>query len=258
MNKPLVSVIMPAFNSEAFIKEAIYSVQGQSHQNWELFIIDDASDDSTVAVVEEISARDNRIHLIKNTENLGPGPSRNAGTEAATGDFIAFLDADDLWLSHKLEVQLRFMEQENQVMCFSSYILINESGTNTGKFVEALPVLSYHKLLRSNYVGNLTGIYNVQKLGKIYAPNIRKRQDWAIWLQILKKTGECKGILQPLAAYRVRKESLSNNKTALLSYNFRIYKEFLNFGFWKSCKHMGYFLLEHFTIKNKQVKQSNM
>lgn len=256
-NLPLVSVIMPAYNSEAFILEAIQSVQGQTYKDWELMVIDDASTDSTPAVVEEAIAKDNRIHLIKNSENLGPGASRNSGIEAATGDFIAFLDADDLWLSKKLEFQLKYMEQKDLAMSYSSYLLMEENGTRTGSFVEALPVLTYNKLLRSNYVGNLTGIYNVKKLGKIYSPNLRKRQDWALWLQILKIVGETKGIQEPLAIYRMRKESLSNNKTALLSYNFRIYSEFLNFGFLKSCKYMSSFLWEHFTVKNKQVKELN-
>lgn len=252
---PLVSVIMPAHNSAAFISEAIGSVVQQTHSKWELIVIDDASQDDTVSIVENLSNHDQRIKLIKNIQNLGPGPSRNAGIKAANGDFIAFLDSDDLWLPDKLKVQLKFMKEHNLKMCFSSYLLMNEEGKRLPKMIEALPVLTYQKLLLSNYVGNLTGIYDARD-GKFYAPTFPKRQDWGLWLKILKKSGSAKGILKPLAIYRIRKESLSRNKYALITHNYRIYREFLNFGRLKSILFMGRFLLEHFFIKSRQEKKS--
>ncbi len=252
---PLVSVIMPAYNSASFIKDAIQSVQAQTHTNWELFVIDDASTDPTAEVVLKLSKNDRRIHLIRNSENAGTGNARNKGIKAATGSYISFLDADDFWLPEKLEIQLNFMKEHDLIMCFSSYLLMNENGKRTGKMVEALPILTYGKLLRSNYVGNLTGIYNASKIGKIYSPHLRKRQDWALWLSILKTTGETKGILKPLAVYRIRRSGISANKMGLLTYNFRIYKRFLNFGLIKSYSYMSRFLWEHFMVKRKQVKQ---
>ncbi len=251
---PMVSVIMPAYNSAAFISEAIGSVIKQTYGNWELIVIDDASGDATPEIVEDFSNQDKRIKIIKNILNQGPGPSRNSGMKTAKGDFIAFLDSDDLWLPKKLEIQLKFMQKHDLVMSFSSYLLMDEKGRRIPKFVEALPLLTYDKLLRSNYVGNLTAIYNVHKIGKIFAPGMRKRQDWALWLKILQKSGPTRGILEPLAIYRIRKESLSRNKYALIIHNYKIYREYLNFGIFKSNYFMGRFLWEHFMVKSRQEK----
>lgn len=254
---PLVSVIMPAYNSALFIKEAITSVLNQTYTHWELFVIDDASVDDTIAITTRLMEQDSRIQVLKTANNQGSGAARNMGIAAAKGDFIAFLDSDDLWLTQKLEVQVKFMEDLNLAMSFSSYGLISESGKVSNKYVEALPLLTYEKLLKSNYVGNLTGMYSVTKLGKVYSPLLRKRQDWALWLSILKREGHANGILQPLALYRSRKDSISNHKTALVKYNFRIYHQFLNFGYLKSCRYMTRFLWEHFRVKNKQKKLLN-
>jgi len=254
---PLVSVIMPTYNSAEFIGAAIQSVQNQEYLNWELLVIDDASNDLTLASVENFVSLDSRIKLLKNLKNVGAGDSRNTGINAAKGSFIAFLDADDLWMPEKLEVQVNFMLKNDFVMSFSSYRLMTETGELLPEIVEALPELSYKKLLRSNYVGSLTGMYNADKIGKIYSPLLRKRQDWGLWLSVLEKAGSAHGIQKPLAVYRLRKNSISNNKTALLKYNFQIYNRVLGYGFLKSCKYTSRFLWEHFMVKNKQVKTLN-
>lgn len=253
----MVSVIMPAYNSAAFIAESIRSVLQQTYQNWELLIIDDASQDGTVSIIEKFQATEPRIIFFQNNSNQGAGVSRNKGIEAAQGPYIAFLDADDLWLPHKLKVQLEFMQAQDLAMTYSSYFLMDEQGNDLDKKVTALPILSLKKLLKSNYVGNLTGIYNEQKLGKVYCPELRKRQDWALWLSILKKIGHTKGIVEPLAKYRIRENSISNNKTALLKYNYLIYSEFLKYSRLKSILRMGVFLKEHFFVKKKQVSSLN-
>jgi len=254
---PLVSVIMPAYNSADFIAESIQSVLQQTHQNWELLIIDDASPDNTISIIEEFKYLDPRIKLFQNETNQGAGVARNAGIKAAQGAYIAFLDSDDLWLPEKLEVQLKFMQTHDLVMTYSSYYLIDENGKNLHKKVMALPTLTYKKLLKSNYVGNLTGIYKAERLGKIYSPILRKRQDWALWLTILRKIENTKGISQPLAKYRIRERSISKNKMGLLKYNYLIYSEFLKYGRIKSILKMGVFLKEHFLVKNKQETSLN-
>lgn len=253
-NSPLVSVIMPVYNGEAYLGEAARSVMAQTYSHWELFIIDDSSFDNSLSISREFSEKDERITVFSNEINQGPGISRNTGIEAARGHFIAFLDADDLWKPEKLQKQLDFM-RENQVdVCFSSYELITENGERTGKMVEALPFLTYQKLLKSNYVGNLTGIYNAKKLGKIYCPEIRKRQDWGMWLAAIKKGGTAKSIKEPLAFYRQRKNSISGNKLEMLRYNFNIYHRVLDFSFLKSVGYMLNFLREHFFVKKRQEK----
>lgn len=250
----LVSVIMPAYNSEAFITEAIKSVIDQTYQKWELFVIDDHSSDSTRNILEEYSRIDDRIHVLGNTINRGTAYSRNKGIKVAAGDFITFLDADDLWKPEKLKIQLEILQTENIAACFSSYELISENGEQLNKKVQALPVLKYEKLLKANYVGNLTGIYSTTKLGKIYCPEILKRQDWALWLKVIEEGGPMEGIQQPLAIYRIRKNSISTNKLEMLKYNFNVYHQVLGYGFLKSLWRMFIFLNEQFLVKSRQVK----
>jgi teichuronic acid biosynthesis glycosyltransferase TuaG len=255
-NTPLVSVIMPAYNSAQFIAAAIDSVLAQTWLHWELLVIDDGSTDDTVKIVENYARQYPNIRILKNSTNQGTGAARNRGIKAATGRFIAFLDADDLWLPLKLEKQLKFMQEKDLAMTFSSYYLMDEEGNPLHREVKALPELTYEKLLKSNYVGNLTGIYDVEKLGKVYAPQIRKRQDWALWLEILKRLGSSIALTEPLAYYRVRRDSVSGNKWKLLRHNFKIYRSFLNYGLLKSCRSMSRFLWEHFLVKNRQVKKT--
>ena len=255
MENPLVSVIMPAFNAENFIEAAVNSVIVQTYSNWELFIIDDASTDTTISKAEKLAKQDFRIKILQNQNNFGTGISRNKGIKAAQGNFIAFLDADDQWKPGKLEIQLKMMQQQDVAVCFSSYLQIDENGNSRNEIIEALPVLTYQKLLKSNYLGNLTGIYNAKKIGKIYAPEIRKRQDWALWLEAVEKGGPAIGIQKCLAKYRVRKDSISGNKIEMLKYNFKVYHKFLGFSFPKSLSYMLVFLKEHFFVKPKQVKK---
>ena len=250
----LVSVIMPAYNAQAFIAESIQSVIDQTYQNWELFVIDDFSSDATREIVQGLVRKDNRIHLLENSSNSGTHHSRNKGIKAAQGDFIAFLDADDLWKPEKLEKQLHLLHTEDISSCFSSYELISENGSALNQKIEALPVLKYEKLLKANYVGNLTGIYSVRKLGKIYCPEISKRQDWALWLKVIEKGGPMKGIQQSLAIYRIRKNSISTNKLEMLRYNFKVYHKVLGYNFVKSCWRMLIFLNEQFFVKSRQTK----
>ena len=255
MNNPLVSVIMPAFNAEDFIEAAVESVIAQTYSNWELFIIDDASTDATFAKAKKLAKQDFRIKIFQNQKNSGTGISRNKGIKAAQGDFIAFLDADDQWKPKKLQIQLQIMQEQDASVCFSSYLQIDERGNSRNEIIEALPTLTYQKLLKSNYLGNLTGMYSVKKIGKVYAPEIRKRQDWALWLAAVKKGGPAIGIQQCLAKYRVRKGSISRNKLEMLKYNFNIYHKILGFSFMKSTGYMLVFLKEHFFVKKKQVKK---
>ena len=246
------------FNSEAFISDTINSVLNQTYLNWELLLIDDDSNDKTISIVNEFTAINPNIKLLKNEINLGAAISRNKGIMEATGDYIAFLDADDLWKPDKLEKQLAFMKAQKCDVCFSSYELINEKGELLNKKVKALNMLSYNKLLKSNYVGNLTGLYNVQALGKITSPNLRKRQDWVLWLETIKKSGKpAKGMQESLAYYRVRDHSMSSNKFNLLKHNYLVYRKGLGFSTLKSGYYMLIFLREHFFVKSKQIISIN-
>ncbi|WNH13965.1 glycosyltransferase family 2 protein [Thalassobellus suaedae] len=254
----LVSIITPMFNSEAFISETISSVLNQSYKNWELILIDDNSKDATLSIVQEFIKIHPNIKLLKNESNLGAAISRNKGIDSAKGDYIAFLDADDLWKPEKLEIQIACMQTENCDVCFSSYQLINEKGEALNKKVKAIPQLAYSKLLKSNYIGNLTGIYNAKVLGKIKTPDLRKRQDWLLWLSAIKKSGKrAQGMKESLAYYRVRDNSMSSNKLNLIKYNYWVYKKGLGFSTLKSVYCMLVFLKEHFFVKSKQTISIN-
>jgi hypothetical protein len=252
--KALVSIITPLYNSEAFISQTIHSVLKQSYPNWELLLIDDCSTDNTRTIAERFTNKHNNIILLKNKVNAGAAVSRNKGIAEAKGDYIAFLDADDLWKPEKLEKQLAFMETENCEVCFSSYEQMDETGRPLNKLIKALPILTYKKYLKSNYIGNLTGIYNAKRLGKITSPNLRKRQDWLLWLVAIKTSGKpAKSVQESLAFYRVRNDSMSSNKFNLIKYNYWVYRKGLGFSVPKSIWSMFIFLWEHFFVKSKQT-----
>jgi len=247
--KPRVSIITPVFNSEKFIAEAIHSVQNQTFQDWEMIIVDDCSSDKTVAIINAFVATDNRIQLFRLEKNSGAGIARNTALQKASGKYIAFLDSDDLWLPEKLQKQLDFMEKNRVPFTFSFYDRIDENGKSLNKTIEAPRNLSYRQLFFCNYVGNLTGIYDSEFFGKIEISSVRKRQDWIIWLTILKKIKAAKPIPESLALYRIRENSVSASKANLIRHNFRIYTDFHRLNRISAIVCMGFFLITQIFIK---------
>lgn len=248
----LVSIITPTFNSEKFIAQTITSVQNQTFTNWELLIVDDCSTDETVKIIQNFN--DERIKLIQLQKNCGAGVARQTALEAASGTHIAFLDADDLWLPQKLQRQLDFMAENRLPFTFSFYDWIDEDGKALGKRIEAPRNLSYKQVFFCNYVGNLTGIYEVGFFGKIEIPSIRKRQDWIIWLKILKKIRSAKPVPESLALYRIRENSMSASKTKLLKYNYKVYRDFHRMNFLAALFCMGIFLFVQLLVKPRYAK----
>ncbi|MFA9187148.1 glycosyltransferase family 2 protein [Flavobacterium sp. FBOR7N2.3] len=248
MEKPLVSVIIPTFNSEKYISDTIISVQNQTYQNWEMLLVDDGSTDKTQTIITSFLT-DKRIQFYPLEKNSGTGVARNFALAKANGKYISFLDADDLWKSDKLEKQINFMQTHNQPFTFSFYDCIDEQGNSLNRRIEAPRNLSYRQLFFCNYVGNLTGIYDVEYFGKISISNIRKRQDWMHWLTILKKIKTAKPVPESLAFYRIRENSLSTSKTALIQYNFAVYRQFHGFNLVVSMLCMIGFLFTQLVIK---------
>ena len=252
---PLVSVITPMYNDERYIIQTIKSVINQTYSHWELILIDDASTDNTIPLVKALISDMPQIKLLKNEINRGAAVSRNYGTENASGEYIAFLDADDLWKTDKLEKQISAMKKDAIEVCFSSYDLINEEGRALNHRVHALEHLTHKKQIRANYIGNLTGIYNCKSLGKIYTKDLKKRQDWLLWIEALKRSSKpATGLQEPLAHYRVTANSLSSNKINLLKYNYKVYREGLNFSTLKSICYLMLFLYEHFLVKKRLIR----
>lgn len=242
MDRDLVSIITPSYNSSKFIAKTIESVLAQTYENWEMIIIDDCSHDSTNEIIEEYIKKDSRVKLIKLERNSGPAVARNRAIEEANGRYIAFLDADDLWLPQKLEKQIKFMSDNDLVFTYSSYYLIDEYDNNLGVFTTK-EAITYNSMLKTSSVGCSTAIYDTHKLGKIYMPNIPKRQDYGLWLKILKKIGSTKGILEPLVKYRMRKNSVSSNKLKVVRYQWKIYREFEKLDVFRSAYYFAHYAL---------------
>lgn len=253
--RSLVSVIMPVYNSSKFISEAIKSVLAQTYTNWELIIVDDASTDGSSEIIETFSASHPKIIYLKLIANSGPGFCRNKATEIAKGDYIAFLDSDDLWTPDKLEIQLNFMIANNCAVSFTNYLHIDEIGNSLNKRIRAMAILTFKKQFRNNYIGNLTGMYHAAFLGKIASPKIPKRQDWALWLEAIKLSKKpARGIARDLAYYRIRKDSLSSDKIGLLKHNFNFYKNYLEYSWPASLYFMSCFLWEYFFIRPRFIE----
>lgn len=221
----LVSIITPLYNSEEFIEETINSVLNQTYKNWEMLIVDDCSIDNSLRIVKQFAADDSRIKLIQLETNSGAAIARNKAIEEAQGRYIAFLDSDDLWHSQKLEKQIEFMQENNYAFTFTKYQQMTEDGNLIDRFIEVPDEITYEKALYTNPVGCLTVIYDVKKLGKLYMPLIRKRQDYGLWLKILKKIECGYGLNENLAYYRVRNNSVSSNKLNLIKYQWELYRE---------------------------------
>ncbi len=252
----LVSIIVPTYNTEKFIRSTIDSVLNQTYTNWEMILVDDASTDKTVSVIEEFAQKDSRIKLFKLPKNQGNGFARNAALEKATGKYIAYLDADDLWFPEKLEKQILFLKTNNLHFTFSFYDSIDEEGNDLNRRVESPNPLTYKQLFFCNYVGNLTAIYDADYFGKIILATSQKRQDWRIWLTILKKIEIAKPVPEPLALYRIRKDSVSSSKFKLIKHNFGVYREFHGYNFVFSILLMMRFLFTQLVIKPRYIKKN--
>ena len=248
MNK-LVSIITPLYNGEKFIKDTIESVLSQTYENWEMFIVDDCSKDNGLKIVERYAKKDTRIKLIKLSKNGGGAVARNRAIEETEGKYIAFLDSDDFWHPEKLEKQIKFMKENDYDFTYTWYEKMNEDGKQLNEIVKPKEKVDYKDLLKSNQIGCLTAIYNQEKLGKIYMPLIRKRQDYALWLQVLKKTkyGYC--LKENLAQYRIVNGSVSSNKINLIKFNWKLFYKVEKLGYIRSSYYLIWNIITKILIK---------
>lgn len=225
MNKEnLVSIITANYNCEKFIEDTIQSVLSQTYKNWEMIIVDDVSTDNSINVIGKYIEKDSRIRLIKLEKNTGAAVARNTAIKDAKGRFIAFLDSDDLWIPEKLEKQIYFMITNNYDFTYTNYNLIDEDNIKYGKTFEAEKEVSYKDLLKTCSIGCLTAIYDTKKIGKVYMPLIRRRQDYGLWLRILKIISKGYCLEESLAIYRRRENSISSNKKNAAIYQWKIYR----------------------------------
>lgn len=235
----LVSIIMPAYNSSRFIGAAIESVLLQTYGKWELLIVDDCSTDNTVSIIQKYANMDVRIKCFCLSQNSGTSIARNKAIQEAKGEYMAFIDSDDLWYADKLQRQKDFMQQRKIFFSCTSYERIDEQSVSLKEKIICPKTTNYKRLLRGNTIGNSTAMYNVKSLGKFNVPVIRKRNDYALWLKILKKAKDAVGLQDVLVKYRVRGNSLSSNKFGLLKYNWQLYRDIEGLSMARSLFYLG-------------------
>lgn len=247
---------MPSYNSSKYIAKSIDSIINQTYTNWELLITDDCSTDNTCEIVERYATVDKRIKLFILEKNTGAGLARNNSIKESKGRYIAFCDSDDKWKSDKLETQLKFMREKNVEISYSSYLLCDENDNVSG-IVVAPSQVTYMDIIRNDYIGFLTCIYDTNRIGKIYMPTLRKRQDWAWKILLMKKCPTAYGIKDPLAYYRVRSDSLSSRKKSLINYNIAVYRQILGYSNIKAWLIFLSVFMPHYFLKKCILKLIN-
>lgn len=226
MNKNnLVSIIIPTFNSSKFILETLDSVINQTYKEFEIIIIDDYSTDDTIFLVETYLKKQNISYkILKSKSNKGVAVARNRGIKEAKGEYVAFLDSDDLWDKNKLEKQVNFMKSNNYYFSFTNQYSINEEGSIIKSKNKIKQVVNYKTLLKRTYISTSSVVININKIGKFEMPNYRRGQDYATWIMLLRNI-DAYGLNQRLLKYRVSRGSLSSNKFDNLKQIYTIQRE---------------------------------
>ncbi|MBQ4528076.1 MAG: glycosyltransferase [Clostridia bacterium] len=249
----LVSIIMPSYNTGRFIKETVDSVLAQTYENWELIIVDDCSTDNTDEVVAGFN--DDRIKYLKNEKNSGAAVSRNRAMREAKGKWIAFLDSDDLWLPEKLESQLAFMKDNGYSFSYTKYSEIDEGSKPLGVTVGGPKKLGKSGMYNYCWPGCLTVMYDADAIGLVQIEDIKKNNDYAIWLKVCHKA-KCYLLDKDLARYRKRKGSISNHSyKTLIKWHYKLHREAEHknpvSAFVLTCRNLGFGLIK----KLKYVKR---
>lgn len=226
MPEDLVSIIMPSYNCGKYVEDTIRSVQAQTYQNWEIIFVDDCSTDETVRKVLSISENDKRVHLYQNGKNSGAAVSRNNALQKATGRWIAFLDSDDLWEPTKLERQVRFMAENGYKFSYSYYEEMDADGNDTGVMVLGPRRITKSGMYAFCWPGCLTVMYDREAIGLIQIEDIKKNNDYAMWLKVCKKA-DCYLLPEVLAKYRRgRSGSVSSHGiTTMIGWHYKLWHE---------------------------------
>lgn len=230
-----VSVVMPVYNASRTLLHSVRSVLTQSHRNLELLVIDDGSQDNSWALAQQAAAGDPRVAPLRLPHNAGVAAARNAGIDAATGDWVAFLDSDDWWHPRKLEVQLAYVQASGARVCYTAYQRVD----GLGQFLSTVrpPARTdYAGMLRSNHIGNLTGLYD-RSLGSARFQRVG-HEDYVFWLEMVRRAGWAgrAGQAEPLAYYRVQAGSLSADKLRAARWQWHIYRSIEGLGRLDACR----------------------
>ena len=237
----LVSVIMPVFNAERTMRRSIESVLQQSEMRLELVLIDDASTDRSAFLISEYAYKDSRVKTLQQPANAGVAEARNAGIRAASGRYIAFLDSDDWWHQHKLELQVSQMQASGATVSYTTYQRVAEDGSLLSTVEPPLQV-DHADMLCSNHIGNLTGVYD-RRLGDV--PFLRMgHEDYVFWLDRVRRAGRAIRVEHdgPLAFYLVRNGSISSNKLRAACWQWRIYRGIERLSLPRATWHMMHYV----------------
>lgn len=224
MKKNLVSIITPMYNSEKYIGITIESALNQTYKDWEMIIVDDCSSDNSPKIVKEYAKNDERIKYIKTDSNKGVSNARNIALKMANGQFISFLDSDDIWDEDKLKKQVDFMKKNKCTISFTAYELIDENNEKLNKIINVPKIVDYNTLLKGNILGCLTVMIDKSKLDFEIKMSGVRHEDYVLWLSILKKGHIAYGINEVLAEYRKSITSLSGNKIKSAIWTWKIYR----------------------------------
>lgn len=225
INQPLISIVMPAYNAEKTLEHAVQSVIQQTYTQWELWIVDDCSTDQTYCIAEKLAKQDPRIRLLRNEKNCGVSETRNHAVAASKGDWIAFLDSDDMWTSNKLQKQMELSEREAKAdLVFTGSAFIDADG-NPAKYQLHVPqTISYRELLKQNVVSCSSVLVKKSWMLRYPMKYDNMHEDYAVWLQIVRGGGHLYGIDEPLLIYRLSEHSKSSNKKKAAFMTFKVYR----------------------------------
>ena len=253
----LVSIIMPSYNCGEYVEETIRSVQTQTYQNWEIVFMDDCSTDDTIRRVSEMREKDSRIKLYQNHGNLGAALSRNNALREANGRWIAFLDSDDQWMPDKLEKQVRFMEENGYKFSYTCYKEMDSVGNDTGIVVSGPGKVTKAGMFAFCWPGCLTVMYDANEVGLVQIEDIKKNNDYAMWLKVCQKA-DCYLLPEVLAKYRRgRSGSVSSHSiTTMIKWHYKLFRDAEKMGAIKSLWHTGVNLICGFYKKVKYIKKA--
>ena len=231
MEKIEVSVVIPMYNAEKYIKETLDSVFTQTYKNYEVIVVNDCSKDNSLKIVEEYQKQHKNLKILNNEKNLNVAESRNKGVREAKGEWIAFLDADDKWTENKLETQLKLVKENNSSLSYASYYFIDDDGNDLNKIFKVKPTVSYKKLLKQNIINMSTALVKKELCLKYPFKNPEVHEDFIFWLSILKNEEvNPYGVQECLAYLRLAKGSKSRNKFKSVKMTYKTYKKVgLNF-----------------------------
>lgn len=237
MSEPLITVIIPTYNCEKFIGDTLDSAIAQTYGNLEIIVVDDDSKDKTVEKVKEYMVRDTRIKLLQNNNNSGVAVSRNKGIKIASGEYIALLDSDDLWVENKIEKQLKVAEKTKGDIIYSSYSLIDEKGKDIGREFKAPQKTTLEGMLKKSSIGCSTAMIKTELLKKTPFPTEYYHEDYVLWLRLLRQGAVACGVTDVLVYYRQIKGSRSNNKKRAAEERWKIYRKEMHFSAIKSMRY---------------------